>query len=112
MLGRIKRTEPSANANSTPAVWGEKKSNGSEYGELSGLLPMRAITMAGEPTVHDVYTGAPGVVTTTPLVITPAHGTCANRAARSPTARVLLVPSVISVRRIRLLRKNTPFPRS
>ena len=34
----------------------------------------------------------------------PAHGVLANRAARSPTAQVLLVPSRISAKRVLLLR--------
>ena len=37
------------------------------------------------------------------MVITPAHGALTNRAARSPIAKVLLVPSVMSVNRVRLL---------
>src|SRR5579885_2841442 len=83
---------------------GEKMSTGSDHGLLTDFHPTRASGMAGAVVTCDPYTGAFGVVRTVPLLIAPAHAAWTNSAPRSPTARVPLVPSVMSVSLVRLLR--------
>src|SRR5207249_6316946 len=101
-------TEPSAYRNWPVAGWGLKKLSGSEDRSLSEWEPVWANGWQGESATAMLSVGAPGVMCSVPSQGAPHQRVRVNRAARSPTASVLLEPSAMSARRMRLVRKNRP----
>src|SRR5262245_44431829 len=107
-------TDPSQNRKLTPAGWGLQKSSGAVSGLFKPSSAACART-ASDPCVGPgLLLGAFGERKYAPASVgpvgAPAHGVWVSMLPRSPSAIVLLEPSITSRTPLLKFRTNMPFP--